>query len=162
VTSMGARVWPWVPAGLLGSMLTGLGTLAVIATNDPGFALERDYYRKAVSYDQEIAQREENARLAWRIDATLSRDAAGGGTTLFVSAEDARGPVTGARVTVEALENAHAATVLDLTLVESSPGRYRVLIPAARGGLWELRVRLSRGDEVFTRVIRDSLPGDAR
>ena len=44
MTTLGARVWPWVPAGLLGAMLIGLGTMATIAIRDPGFALERDYY----------------------------------------------------------------------------------------------------------------------
>ena len=48
-------------------MLIGLGTMATIATRDPGFALERDYYQKAVNYDRVIAQRGENARLGWSV-----------------------------------------------------------------------------------------------
>jgi hypothetical protein len=160
VTTRGARIWPWVPGGLLASMLAGLGTLAAIATNDPGFALERDYYRKAVRYDLEVLQRGENARLGWNLDATLTPDATG--TSLLVTARDARGPLAGARVSVEALENAHASIVYDLTLVEDAPGRYRGSLPAKRGGLWELRVRAERAQERFTEVVRVSLPEGSR
>jgi hypothetical protein len=159
MSAIGARIWPWVPGALLAGMLAGLGTLAVIATNDPGFALERDYYRKAVGYDREIEQRRENARLGWRLQAALSREAGGSGTSLLVSAEDAAGPVAGARVTAEAFANAHAATVFDLTLVEIAPGRYRANLPAMRSGLWEFRLRLLRGGESFTEVVRLTAPG---
>jgi nitrogen fixation protein FixH len=130
--------------------------------NDTGFALERDYYRKAVDYDGEIEQRKENARLGWRLRAALAPDTSKSGTSLVVSAEDRAGPVTGARLTAEAFANAHAATVFDLTLTEIAPGRYRATLPAARGGLWELRLRVERGGERFTEVVRLSLPGDDR
>jgi nitrogen fixation protein FixH len=162
MSTMGARIWPWVPGALLSSMLAGLGTLAAIAMNDPGFALERDYYRKAVGYDREIEQRTENAQLGWRLQAALSRDTTGSTTTLVVSADDAAGPVTGAQVTAEAIENAHAATVFDLTLVEIAPGRYRATVPVARPGLWELRLSLVRGGERFTEVVRLTTPGGDR
>jgi hypothetical protein len=162
VSTRGARIWPWVPGGLLASMLTGLGTLAVIATNDPGFALERDYYRKAVRYDREVAQRTENARLGWKLGATLSRDETGGTTSLLVTAEDPHGPLAGARVTVEAIENARASTVYDLTLVEGSRGSYRGSLPSRRGGLWELRLRADRGSERFTQVARVNLPENSK
>ncbi len=154
MSTVGARVWPWVPGMLLASMLAGLGTLAAIATNDPGFALERDYYRKAVHYDRELEQRGESARLAFQLDAKLSRNSTGESGSLVVTARDARGPVTGARVTVEALENAHASTVFDLTLVESSPGTYGGTLPALHTGVWELRFCVERDGERFTEVVR--------
>jgi hypothetical protein len=44
--------WAWVPATLLGSMLAGLGIMAYIAVDDPTFALEPDYYDKAVHWDR--------------------------------------------------------------------------------------------------------------
>ena len=48
--------WAWVPATLLGAMLLGLGTMAYIAIDDPSFALEPNYYDKAVHWDRSQAE----------------------------------------------------------------------------------------------------------
>lgn len=154
-----ARIWPFVPAALLAAMLAGLGTMAVIAVDDPGFALERDYYQKAVSYDAEMAQRAQNARLGWT--GTLSVERAGSDPSwLSFGLRDARGPVTDARVRVEALRNASASLVLEATLVERSPGEYRAALPLRQGGVWEFRFTAVRAGETFTDVQRREV-GDA-
>lgn len=152
--TLGARVWPWVPAGLLACMLTGLGTMATIAARDPGFALERDYYTKAVAYDRVIAQRGENARLGWLLETELGEAVAGQRTPFRLKVRNAEGPVAGARVSVEALRNATAQTPVDAMLVEHTPGEYAGNLPLGRGGLWELRLTVERGAERFTAVER--------
>jgi hypothetical protein len=154
VTALGARIWPWVPAGLLGAMLAGLGTMASIAIRDPGFALERDYYQKAVNYDRVIAQRSENTRLGWSVVTEVAPAASATDRLLIVRARDERGPISGARGSVEALRNATAATPLDVSLVERAPGEYEGRLPALRGGLWEFRLTLDRGTERFTTIAR--------
>jgi nitrogen fixation protein FixH len=135
-------------------MLAGLGAMAVIATRDPGFALERDYYAKAVAYDRVIAQRGENARLGWLLRSELGDASSGGVTPFVVSVRNAGGPVTGARVSVEALRNASAQRSVDATLAERAPGEYSGELALARGGLWELRLTVERGRERFTAVER--------
>jgi len=157
MSTVGARIWPWVPVGLLATMLAGLGTLAAIATNDPSFSLERNYYQKAVHYDGEIRQRGENARLAWKLDTELA-PAGSGSATLVVRARDARGPVAGAKVKAEAFHNARASAVIDAELVEGVPGEYRASVATERPGLWEIRLVLERGQERFTEVVRRDLP----
>ena len=154
MTSLGARVWPWVPVGLLSCMLAGLGTMAAIAVRDPSFALERDYYAKAVAYDRVIAQRGENARLAWSIQTDVGDAVFGSSTSLLVKARDAGGPLIGARVSVEAIRNASAQHSLETALVERAPGEYEGRLPLERGGLWELRLTLVRGADRFTTVER--------
>ena len=154
MTTLGARIWPWVPAGLLGAMLTGLGTMATLATRDPGFALERDYYQKAVNYDGVIAQRGENARLGWSVLTEVTPAGSTRERLLVVRARDAQGPIRGARGSVEALRNATAATPLDMPLVERAPGEYEARLPPVRGGLWEFRLTLDRGADRFTTVAR--------
>ncbi len=154
MTALSARVWPWVPVGLLACMLAGLGTMATIAVRDPGFALERDYYAKAVAYDRVIAQRGENARLAWSLQTKVGEAAVGTSTLLVVEAHDAGGPITGARVSVEAIRNASAQSSLETTLIERAPGEYEGRLPLGRGGLWELRLMLVRGADRFTAVER--------
>lgn len=150
----GARLWPWVPAALLTCMLAGLGTMAAIAMRDPGFALERDYYQKAVAYDGVIAQRAVNARLGWNVDADVGRASSPEGTLLVIRLTDAAGPVRGAHVSVEALRNAAAAVVLEAELAERSPGKYACRLPMRHGGLWEVRVTAKRGSDRFTSVER--------
>jgi hypothetical protein len=147
---------------LLGFMLAGLGTMAAIATNDPGFALEKNYYAKAVAYDHEIAQRGENARLGWSVDAELGTVRPGVETPLVVRLSDAGGPVSGASGRVEALRNASAGVVLEAHLEERSPGVYRALLPARRGGLWELRLAFERRGEHFTTTLRRDVLEAAR
>jgi len=154
VSAAGVRLWPWVPAGLLTCMLAGLGTMAVIATRDPGFALERDYYEKAVAYDRVIAQRAENARLGWSAHVAVGSASSRDDTSLVIRLRDGAGPATGARVTVEALRNASAGRVLEAELTERSAGEYEGRLPLGYGGLWEIRVTAQLGNDRFTAVER--------
>lgn len=151
---LGGRFWAWVPVGLLGSMLIGLGWMAFVASNDPGFALEPDYYQKAVRYDQEIEQRAENARLAWRFRVSAEKLGEGGNARVRVVAHRPEGRLTGATATVEALRNASAARVLTGRLEELRPGEYWVELPLKRGGLWEFRFRFERAKDRATHLAR--------
>ena len=162
MTALAARVWPWVPSGLLASMLVGLGTMALIASQDPGFALERDYYAKAVHYDREIAQRGENARLGWSVSSTIGPARQNASTPLDVQFRTRVGPVQGARVSVEALRNAQASVVLEARLVELAPGRYHADLPLGHAGLWELRFVVEHAADRFTAVVRKDVAEGAQ
>jgi hypothetical protein len=142
-------------------MLAGLGTMAVIASRDPGFALERDYYAKAVHYDREIEQRARNARLGWSVVSTLGAADRSSPTRLDVQIRMPSGLVQGARVSVQALRNASASIVLDARCEESAPGRYHAELPLGQGGLWELRFVVEQGSERFTEVVRHDVVGGA-
>jgi hypothetical protein len=154
MSTLSAKVWCCVPVGLLACMLAGLGTMATIAIRDPGFALERDYYKKAIAYDREIVQRNENARLGWAAVVETGAASSAGRTPLVVRLSDARGAVTGARARVEALRNAAAARVLDAELREAPAGVYTAELPLVHGGLWELRFSFERNGERMTAVVR--------
>lgn len=153
-TTVGAKVWPWVPVGLLASMLAGLATMATIAVHDPGFSLERDYYKKAVNYDREIEQRAENARLGWSTEVELGSARPHERTALTVRLRDEHGVIEGARGAVEALRNASASRVLAARLEEVAPGTYRTTLPLDYGGLWELRLSFERAHDRMTAVVR--------
>jgi hypothetical protein len=155
---MSARLWAWAPAALLGGLLTGLATMATLAIRDPSFALEPDYYAKAVAYDQEIAQRGQNAELGWALSTTLGAAARERPTPLSVKLRAPDGsPVVGAQIAVSALRNAGASVVLEAGLVEQSPGDYRGALRFGRGGIWELRYEVSRGTARFTSSQRHEL-----
>jgi hypothetical protein len=162
VSALSVRIWPWVPAGLLASMLAGLGSMAVIASRDPGFALERDYYAKAVHYDREIEQRARNARLGWSVVSTVGAAVPGSPTRLDVQVRGRSGFEQGARVSVQALRNASASLVLEARCEESAPGRYHADLPLGHAGLWEFRFVVERGSDRFTEIVRHDVTDGAR
>lgn len=146
------RFWAWAPALLLGGLLGSQLVVLSQVLEDPGFAIERDYYRKAVSWDAERARELQSQALGWRADCEVTEMDP---RVVRVKLEDARGlAVSGAQVRVEAFHNARAREVLALSMREVGPGRYEAALDARRGGAWELRVHASRGEEEFRRVVR--------
>lgn len=163
-TSRAGKFWACVPALLLGSMLAGMGVLVSVALDDPHFALEPDYYDKAVHWDRSRAEATASQALGLRltISPALHR-AADGSVELEVSVADrTRAPFSGATVELEAFPNAYRNRAQRLTLRESSPGVYRGKLEHGDLGLWELRVAVSRGAERFHEALRrDVLKGGA-
>jgi nitrogen fixation protein FixH len=156
-----ARGWLW-PLGLGLALALSAGSnilFMVLANRDASFAVEPDYYRKALEWDRTMAQEAANRALGWRV----SVEAAMAGTqgrrlTLRLVDRDGRG-VDGAIVSVEALHGARAADVVSGRLSGEGQGRYAAELPLARAGLWELRVRAERGGQIFTQRISAELGG---
>lgn len=151
--------WALVPVGLLSAMLLGLGWMAALASNDPGFALERDYYEKAVRWDEQRAQEENDLRLGYRLElASASPLSSQGEAELTLRLVDARGaPLRGARLSAEAFAVARSASSSALRFEEDVPGMYRARLSHARSGLWELRCTALRSGERFTHTLRVEL-----
>lgn len=148
----GGRLWAWAPALLLGGLLGAQLIVLSRVLEDPGFAIERDYYRKAVSWDFERVRERQSQALGWRAGCEVIGAER---PMLRVQLDDAQGrPITGAEVRVEAFHNARARHVLELSAPEIWPGRYEAALDARRSGVWELRVHAQRGAEAFVRVVR--------
>lgn len=150
------KFWAWVPAGLLSSMLLGLGSLAYIAADDPGFALEPNYYDKAVRWDEAQAEARESLASGFRLELTkpLCVDPRGD-VELSLSVTDRDGlPVANAEVTVEAFANAAASRVERVVLRQIAPGAYRANISRGIAGLWELRLAVRKGALRYKQVMR--------
>lgn len=163
-TTRAGKLWAWVPVLLLGGMFAGLGSMAYLAIDDPGFALEPDYYDKAVHWDR--SQAEAAASRALGLQLTLSKPLAlarDGSLQLELTIRDRLGAsFADAEVRVEAFANAHASRVQGLLLRETAPGVYQAQIAHGSSGLWELRVSVRRGDTRFREVLRhDVSKGDA-
>ena len=146
------------PIGIATILAIGVGvnvTMMRIAASDPSFAVEPDYYQKAVHYDDVIAQRARNAELGWRLEPQVARHDAGG-ATLRVRLADAEGEaISGATLSVEAFPIARSTDVVRATLVASADGAdYAVELPVRHTGRWELRFDASRGGDRFTAVER--------
>jgi hypothetical protein len=129
---------------------------------NPSFAIEPDYYARAVRWDSTMAQERRNGALAWHVAPVLA-DFTREGATLDVSITDASGhPVRGARVRVFALYVGRAGEVVDTALVERG-NRYAVVLPVRHAGAWELRFEVERDGDRFTATHRvDAHPATRR
>ena len=147
--------WPIGMAVIL--LLTVAANVGVImvANDDPSFAVEPDYYQKAVHWDDAMAQARANESLGWRLEPSLSLSA-GAPARLVVRLSDSSGaPLAGATLTVQAMHNARAAEVFAATLAPADvAGAYRAELPLERAGQWELRFEVTRGAERFTARTR--------
>ncbi len=156
-------IWAYVPALLLGSMLLGLGTLAYIAIDDPHFALEPNYYDKAVHWDRARAEARASNELGLRLSLRRTLEMAPDGKVdVELEIVDRAGaPFSAAEVQLEALPNAYANRVQDTRLRETSPGVYRGNLIRGTLGLWQLRFRVSRGTARFSQILRADVSSGA-
>ena len=152
----GGRIWAWVPALLLGGLLGTQLTVLHYVLDDPSFALESDYYRKAVSWDAQRALDRESAALGWQ--AQLTATPAAHRTLLRVQLKDSgAGALAGATVRLQAFANARAARQFEVALAETLPGSYEGELPSAADGLWEFRLQVTRGTARFAKIVRLSV-----
>jgi nitrogen fixation protein FixH len=127
----------------------------VVARQDKAFAIEPEYYEKALRWDATMAQERRNIALGWTASATLVLARPGRPGEMEVALSDAAGrPLDDAVVSVEAMHNARASQRYHATLAEALPGTYRATMDAHRPGEWEVRVTAQRAEERFTRTLR--------
>lgn len=159
VQSLRDNRWALVPVALLSAMLLGLGWMAALASNDPGFALERDYYAKAIRWDQQRAQQENDVRLGYRLEvvsaSVVPAQRVGELTLRLLDAYG--GSLRGAQLNAEAFALARSASSRSLHFEEVVPGTYRTRLEGARAGLWELRCTALYSGERFTHTLRVDL-----
>jgi nitrogen fixation protein FixH len=153
-------VWPAAIVGLLATSAAGNVAFMVVASRDASFAVERDYYRKAVDWDRAMAQAAANAELGWQASVRLET-VVDGRASLVVRLRDAANvPLEGAIVEVETFANARARDVHALVLEPQGDGAYAGTITTPRSGVWEVRVVATRDGRRFTQVLQDELrPG---
>jgi nitrogen fixation protein FixH len=146
--------WPLAVSTILALTVAGNIWLIRVATNDPSFAIEEDYYQRGVHWDTELAQRATNRALGWSVVATLTPDGSGGGTLRIALADSLVAPIEGASVVVKAAHVGRARHTIDVSLAPAAPGEYQAQLPIERAGLWELRIDVHRGRDRFTATER--------
>jgi nitrogen fixation protein FixH len=146
--------WPIGVIATLATVVAGNIWVAVKAGSDPSFAIEPDYYAKAVAWDNVMAQARTNASLRWQLTSQLAPLADGQAEIRLVVADSLGMPVRGARVTVSAMHNARASAIHSAQLTADGPDAYVARIPIDRAGMWELRFEVLRGSERYTTSTR--------
>ena len=146
-----ATLWPIGITAVLTIFVGANIALYRVAGDDPSFAVEPDYYAKAVNWDSTMAQERRNQALGWRLAPALGPIVARS-AVLHVSLTDATGAAIGdATVRVAALFNARANAIVHSTLARDSTG-YTVRLPVQHAGQWEFRFDVRRGRQHFTAI----------
>ena len=145
-------LWPWIIAGALALHVVGSLVVVFVAASNSSYAVEEDYYQKALHWNDKRAQDRTNEELGWILNLTVRPAVTPGEQpTLEVHLAEAGGePVDGAVVAVETFHNARADDILRARLDTVGEGVYRTTLPMRRNGRWELRFTVDHGQERFT------------
>ncbi|MBD3872812.1 MAG: FixH family protein [Acidobacteria bacterium] len=145
-------LWPWIIAGALALHVVGSLVVVFVAASNSSYAVEEDYYQKALHWNDKRAQDRTNEELGWILNLTVRPAVTPGEQpTLEVHLAEAGGePVDDAVVAVETFHNARADDILRARLDTVGEGVYRTTLPMRRNGRWELRFTVDHGQEHFT------------
>lgn len=144
--------WPWLLGGLLGGGVLMNLAMVMTAADDPSFAIEEDYYQKAVNWDEHRKALRESKALGWKLEVSPTLE--GAELLLRADLEDALGrDVTDATLRVEAVHLARASEKLIAVMDRDTRGFYTRL-PARQAGAYEFRFEATRGEDTFLHTAR--------
>ncbi|MGC4067993.1 MAG: FixH family protein [Polyangiaceae bacterium] len=155
MTTMTRQGWFWAlfPVGVLSATAVSIFFVVSIALDDPGFSVEKDYYKKSSRFDLELAQRGVNEALGWKLEPALSVDGAKGTVSLTLRDSNDK-PITSAQIEAEAFAVSRGRSVFQLRFTETSPGVYAADVANGRPGFWELRFTVQKGADRFTKTSK--------
>ncbi|MEO7360161.1 MAG: FixH family protein, partial [Gemmatimonadaceae bacterium] len=156
--------WPIGITAILATSVIGNLIMMRVANNDPSFAIEDNYYQRAVDFDTTMQQQRRSDALGWT--ATVAIDGVRGGAGLLrVQLSDSSAlPITADSVIAVAFFNARANERARLILTHEpidSPGAYQHAIAVAHPGQWEVQIGAWRGHEHFVLSTRVEVKGGA-
>lgn len=152
-------LWPGIVFMLIGMSLTTVTTTVILATGDRAFAVEDDYYAKAVAWDETAAERAASDALGWSARCELSELDLSGSRSVTLWITDSTGEtVDVSTVRVYAFHHARRGDSIEFPMVRIAPGRYAAGAPMERPGLWQLRIRAERGEDRFVTTLDEMTP----
>lgn len=153
------RHWPLLVVLVFSGNIAFATWVFVTASSDPSFAVEQDYYDRALHWNDEIEQRRLNDALGWTV--TLDGPAVitqGTSADLVLTVLDAGGrPMSDATITALAFPVARAGASVTIIFEAVAPGRYATRLHEPRPGKWEFRITVARASDVFTARISATL-----
>ncbi len=158
-----SRFWMLFPVLLLTVSVSGWLVMVSIAVDDPGFSVERDYYKKAAGYDAQLAQRAINEQLGWTARIVEVEMSGNDSRLITLQFDDIAGNfINDLTVETEAFAVARGKDIRISTAKSLGGGRYQFSLDQPRSGLWEVRLTARGHDALFSHTLRVELRPDGR
>lgn len=155
--------WPIGIVAILATSVIGNLVMMRVANNDPSFAVEDDYYQRAVNFDTTMHQQSQSDALGWSAVVTIDGVHDGSGV-LRVQLRDRNALAIAAdSVVAVAFYNARANDRARLALVHTpsdSAGVYQHVIKTPHPGQWVVQVEAWRAREHFVSAARVEVADD--
>ncbi len=150
--------WIGLVVALLAMTVLTYGAGLLIAISDPSFAVEENYEQKAANWDEIQREYRDSEKLGWTIDLSTQPGRIRGEVEVTLELYDRYGKaIHDADVEVECFHNARAADIYRERLDFVADQYYRRLMMLNRSGIWEFRLRVTRGEEVYVKKLRKSV-----
>lgn len=155
--------WPIGIVAILAASVAGNVAFMRAANNDPSFAIEPEYYQKAVAYDTIMSEAKLSAALGWSAITSLELGSSGQGMLQTQLKGPSGESVDADSVIAQAFFIARANNVVKVRLTGSGDGSgvYRALIPVLHMGQWEIRVDAFRNQEHYISTVRRDVSAPA-
>lgn len=148
-----ARLWPAALVAVLAITVVANVAIYWTANHDTSFAVEPDYYQRAIDWDSTMAREQRSTALGWSAEVRLAPPDAGEATLSVTLAARGGAPLDSADVRAALSHNAHGADVFQVRLLPSGPGRYAARVPSAAQGLWRVDLAATLGNDVFVERV---------
>jgi nitrogen fixation protein FixH len=150
--------WVGLIVALLSMTVLTYGVGLILAISDPSFAVEENYEQKAENWDEIQRERHESDQLGWTIDLSVKPGGIRGEADVSLELYDQWGKaIHEAIVEVECFHNARAADIQRTQLDFVADQYYGKRMMLQRSGLWEFRLRITAGDDIFVKKLRKSV-----
>ena len=146
-------IWPVVIVSALAIHVVASLIVVFIATSDPSYAVEENYYQKAINWDEKRAQDRDNESLGWNFEFSVTPpESAGEQARVEITLDDREGlPLNGATVSIETFYNPLSGDILRAQFpVTDVSGSSSITLPMRHNGRWEVRFTVEREGETFT------------
>jgi hypothetical protein len=152
-------IWPGLIIALLAGHVVLTLVMVYIATRDRSFAIEPDYYQKALHWDAFVQQQRDNVRLGWTaaIDVDSHADVFGQQKLTCRLTDKAGRPLEGAAIDLLAFAHARGSQRIAAVLPSQGQGIYQAMLRFPQKGLWEFRLVVRRGPDTWTYTEQRSL-----
>jgi nitrogen fixation protein FixH len=153
-TSNRGRWIPWIFVAGFGVVLAANATMVYIATSTwTGIAVNRSY-DKGLHYNRNLDAANRMASLGWEAAIETELTAARAGTVRVALTDDGGDPLYRADVVVEFERPTHEGYDFVVPLEPTGSGRYSAAFAAPLAGLWDMRLIVTRGDDLFVTTER--------
>lgn len=142
--------WPGMVVALLCMSLTAATITVIVAVSDPSFAVEEDYYGRALRWDEQVAQRSRNAELGWSAEIAVGGGGPGGPELRVTLLDRAGEPIEGAAVTATYFHHAFRGEAETIGLAGVGAGGYAAPAAMGRSGKWSVSLAVTARGETFT------------